>query len=165
MCVILVFSLGHGAITSNQVTLSLSSFLTDPPIFTLAGETSGGPPVNYAWTRGGEEVTRDISISVKESDPAKFRDSLYVSVLVVIGRYPGEYAYIVSNKATTSNVSASFTIEGNQCRREGYREGSHAHAQQGSVMVICKCPSEVQEFSIIIALQLMKSLCCHKSTK
>ena len=110
---------GRGVIRSNQVSLSSSSssFLTDPPIFILVGDTSGGPPENYAWTRGGMEITNNasfnISISVKEdANPARFSDSLYMSTLTVTGRYPGEYAYTVSNRVTISNLTDNFIIEG-----------------------------------------------------
>ena len=114
-------SKGRGAIVSNQVSLSSALFLTDPPVFTLAGDTSGGPPETYTWTRDGVEITGgevtnggsfNISLSVKEGHPARFRDSHYVSMLTVTGRYPGEYAYIVGNKATKYNVFAMFTVEG-----------------------------------------------------
>ena len=91
-------------------------------MFTLIGDTSGGPPVNYTWTRDGVEIidgeitnggSFNISLSVKEgSNAERFRDSLYRSKLTVMGRYPGEYAYIVSNRATHSSVSANFIIQG-----------------------------------------------------
>ena len=89
----------------NQVSVSSSSFLTDPPTFTVVGETSGGPPTSYTWTRNGVEITDggpfNISLSLKESSPRRFRDSLYVSTLTVTDRYPGVYGYNVTNRATT----------------------------------------------------------------
>ena len=105
----------------NQVSLSSSSFLTDPPTFTLVSETSGGPPTNYTWTKDGRAITDgspfSIFLSLNESSPRRFRDSLYVSTLIVTGRYPGVYGYTVTNRATiipetNSLLTDSITIEG-----------------------------------------------------
>ena len=110
-----------GGISINQVSLSSSSFLTDPPTFTLVGETSGGPPTNYTWARDGEVITDDgpynISLSLNDSNPRRFMDSLYVSTLTVTGRYPGVYGYSVTNRATVTSGTVSpltnnITIEG-----------------------------------------------------
>ena len=91
----------------NKVSLS-SFFLTDPPTFTLIGETSGGPPTTYTWTRNGALINDggpfSISLSLNESNPRRFRDSLYVSTLTVTGRYPGVYEYSVTNRANTLSV-------------------------------------------------------------
>ena len=76
-------------------------------MFTLVGDTRGGPPVDYTWTRDGVEIINGITF--EGGNPV---DSLYRSKLTVVGRYPGEYAYVVSNRVTVSNVSASFIIQG-----------------------------------------------------
>ena len=100
----------------NQVSLSSSSFLTDPPAFTLVGETGGGPPTTYNWARNGVNITEggpfSISLSLNESCPRRFVDSLYVSKLTVTGRYPGVYGYSVTNRATQTIVRSVFAIEG-----------------------------------------------------
>ena len=107
----------------NRVFLSSFSFLTDTLTFSLVGDTSGGPPTSYTWTRYGVEVTDggpfSISLSLNESNPRRFMDSLYVSTLTVTGRYPGVYGYSVTNRASTAlHIFGSrllidhFTIEG-----------------------------------------------------
>ena len=102
----------------NQVSLSSSSFLTDPPTFTLVGETSGGSPELSFWTKDKRVINDSspfsISLSLNES---RFKDSLYVSTLSVTGRYPGVYRYTVTNRATVipeinSLLTDNITIEG-----------------------------------------------------
>ena len=41
--IVTILHKGRGAITTNRVSLISSSFLSDPPTFTLLGATSGGP--------------------------------------------------------------------------------------------------------------------------
>ena len=114
--IVLFTSIG-GVITTNQVSLSSSSFLGDPPTFTLIGETRGGPPTLYTWTRNAGQITNSssfsISISVKSSAVERFRESVYVSTLVVRGNLPGVYQYSVTNRAmTNSRINGSLSIEG-----------------------------------------------------
>jgi hypothetical protein len=98
------------------VSISSSSFLTDPPTFTLVGETSGGPPTTYTWTRDGVEITDSspfsISLSLTSDDAMRYMDAPYESTLTVRGRYPGVYEYGVTNRATTSTITNSINIEG-----------------------------------------------------
>ena len=115
-----VFNAGLGAITTNQVSLSSSSsFLSDPPTFTLFGDTSGGPPTTYTWTRNGQVITNNatfsISIQVNEGIalPTRFEESHYRSTLTVTGRLPGVYQYSVTNRATPGMVTGTFIIDGN----------------------------------------------------
>ena len=114
-CPLLVY-LGRGAITTNQVFLSSSSSLTsDPPTFTLVGDTSGGPPTTYTWTRNGQVITNNASYSISlranldSSDV--FQESLYHSTLTVTGVLPGVYQYSVTNRATSGMVTDQMTIE------------------------------------------------------
>ena len=109
---------GCGAITNNQVSLSSSSsFLTDPPTFTLFGDTRGGPPTTYTWTRNGGVISNSasysISIQVNEGSLARFRESQYRSRLTVTGRLPGRYEYNVTNRAAMFITrSSNIIIEG-----------------------------------------------------
>ena len=108
---------GRGAISTAEVSLSSSSFLSDPPTFTLFGVTSGGPPTTYTWTRDDQVISNNdsfaiISIAVNEDNNRRLRDSLYRSTLTVTGRLPGVYQYSVTNRATTNMVTGSFTVEG-----------------------------------------------------
>jgi hypothetical protein len=92
--------------------------------FTLVGETSGGAPTTYTWTRDGAEITNSSSVSVSLSlntvpmepitaeNRAAYLASLYRSTLTVTGVFPGVYQYSVSNRATTTPSTASFNIEG-----------------------------------------------------
>ncbi len=61
MCCPYYFPTGGGAITENEVTLQSSLFMATPPTFTLYGNTSGGPPVEYTWTRNGAVITNTAS--------------------------------------------------------------------------------------------------------
>ena len=106
---------GRGAISGNQVSLSSSSFQSDPPTFTLLGATSGGPPTTYTWTRNGQVITNSasysISIEAESTSGSRFQKSRYRSTLTVTGRLPGVYQYSVTNRATSGMVTDTFTIE------------------------------------------------------
>ncbi len=58
------FPTGRGAITQSTVTLNSSSFTAIPPNFTLYGDTSGGLPVEYTWTRNGAVITNNGSYHI-----------------------------------------------------------------------------------------------------
>ena len=104
-------SLCPGSISINQVSLLSSSFLADPPTFTLVADTSGGPPETYTWTRDGVEIWENQSIALQRSIRV-FQDSLYRSTLSMRGRLPGVYRFTVNNRATSMARSRDFTIEG-----------------------------------------------------
>ena len=117
-CCILI---GRGVITTNEVSLSSSSFTADPPTFTLYGNTSGGPPETYMWTRDGQVITdddsHDISIAVNggtatnsPSDDVRL-NCRYRSTLVVRGNLPGVYQYSAGNRVTSPMVVGNVTIK------------------------------------------------------
>ena len=102
----------RGHISGNQV--SLTSFQSDPPTFTLLGATSGGPPTTYTWTRNSQVITNSASYSISIQvvhSPYGFQDSRYLNTLTVTGRLPGVYQYSVTNRATSGMVTGTFTIE------------------------------------------------------
>ena len=106
-----------GVITRPVVNITSSSFMAASPSFTLAGDTEGGPPENYTWTRNGAPVTNggsfNISIGVNnETDPSAYDLSRYRSTLTVTGRLPGVYRYSVSNRATSNTLISNINIEG-----------------------------------------------------
>ena len=109
---------GQGAITVNQMSLQSSSFQSNPPTFTLAGVTRGGPPTTYTWTRNGEVITDggpySISIAVTENNLVNRQFAIYTSTLRVTGNLPGLYQYSVTNRATATPMSRSFSIEGEE---------------------------------------------------
>ncbi len=95
--------------------------MATPPTFTLYGDSVGGPPVEYTWTRNGVVLTNgdayNISIWIN-NDKGQFThnrlsDTLYRSTLIVTGVLPGVYQYSVNNKATPSSVNRDISIEGN----------------------------------------------------
>ena len=107
--------LGNGAITSNAVSLDSSLFPSVSPTFTLFGDTNGGPPTTYTWTRDGQVITNNASYSISiqvRSDSTAFQESLYRSTLTVTGRLPGVYLYTVTNRATPSMMADQMNIEG-----------------------------------------------------
>ena len=113
---------GQGAVTFNRVTLQTATpFVSNT--FTLIGDTRGGPPTNYTWTRNGVDITRNSQ--VVGDGPSSFyivlvsgsreQDRLnprYLNTLRVTGNYPGLYEYSVFNRAMTSSRTDSFGIQG-----------------------------------------------------
>ena len=119
-----IITAGAGVITDNNaaiVTLA-STFTGNSPEFSLRADTSGGPPVEYFWTRNGEPIsdddTFDIAIDVSNTRfgsqplPDTLRSAPYNSTLVVRGNLPGVYQYTVGNRATPTMVTSSVNIEG-----------------------------------------------------
>ena len=100
--------------------------MTDPPSFTLLGDTRWGPPEINTWTRNGEVISDNdsysISLAVNEVnridvfamgfDDRILQQSRYRSTLTVTGNLPGVYVYSVINRAMSAHRAASFTIEG-----------------------------------------------------
>ena len=106
---------GRGRVIIDHISLSSSSFLSDPPTFTLVSDTTGGPPTTYTWTRNGQVITNNASYSISlqvGQSYTGFQNSLYRSTLTVTGRLPGVYQYSVTNRATSVMVTDQFTIEG-----------------------------------------------------
>ncbi len=108
-------TVGLGTIISNTVSLLSSSFGSNPPAFTLTGDTSGGPPTTYTWRRNGFVITDggpySISTAVNGDNEATSIQSLYRSTLTVTGHFPGLYTYAITNRATTNLVRSNFNIE------------------------------------------------------
>ena len=127
-CLYFEFPTGRGAISGIQV--SLTSFQSDPPTFTLLSATSGGPPTTYTWTRNGQVIINSASYSISiqvERSPAGFQNSRYRSTLTVTGRLPGVYQYSVTNRATSGMRTDTFTIESKYhmlLKLEGIQSGS-----------------------------------------
>ena len=87
------------------------------PSFTLAGDTEGGPPETYTWTRNGAPITNNDSFSISigvnnVTDPSAYDNSRYRSTLTVTGILPGVYQYSVSNRATSNTLTTNINIEG-----------------------------------------------------
>ncbi len=121
MCFYPCFHTGRGAINQSTVTLKSSSFTATPPTFTLHGDTGGGPPVEYTWTRNGAVITNNDSynISIRINNDAghytieRLSNAYYRSTLIVTGVLPGVYQYSVNNKATPTSVNRDFNLQGN----------------------------------------------------
>ena len=87
------------------------------PSFILAGDTEGGPPETYTWTRNGAPITNGGSFSISigvngVTDPSAYDNSRYRSTLTVTGWLPGVYQYTVSNRATPIILTSNISIEG-----------------------------------------------------
>ena len=113
-------SSGQGTITSNHVTLQ-----TFNSTFHLTGETKGGPPTTYIWTRNGAEITRNnevvgngsyaISMTlISGKNQTERLNPRYSCTLTVLHDLPGVYVYTVSNRAMDSSVTNSTSIESKQ---------------------------------------------------
>ena len=120
-----IIAAGAGVIRIDTVDIvdMDSTFTENSPEFSLRADTSGGPPVEYFWTRNGERIsdddTFDIALDVTNtrsfgSEPAvtDLQSARYNSTLVVRGNLPGVYQYTVGNRATPTMVTSSFNIEG-----------------------------------------------------
>ena len=108
----------QGVITGTVVNITSSSFMAASPSFTLVGDTEGGPPETYTWTRNGAPITNGGSFSISigvngVTDPSAYDNSRYRSTLTVTGTLPGVYQYSVSNRGTTNTLTSSINIEGN----------------------------------------------------
>ena len=92
--------------------VSLTTFQSTPPTFSLVGESFGGPPTTFTWRRNGAVITANSShgISIAAEERA-YHESRYRSTLTVTGHFPGEYQYSVTNRATTSTINRRFSIE------------------------------------------------------
>ncbi len=97
--------------------------MATPPTFTLYGDTGGGPPVEYSWTKNGAVITNGgsynifIGINIGNHEAGQFRfdiflNAFYRSTLIVTGVLPGVYQYSVNNKATPNRVDRNFNIQG-----------------------------------------------------
>ena len=86
-----------------------TDLLEEPPQFSLICISVGGPVTEVAWEREGEVVVDDADHSSSQIviDPS---DAVYHNVLVVSGRYGGEYTCTVSNVKTS--FSTTIDIEG-----------------------------------------------------
>ena len=104
------------SICIEPLSLASTSFQTIPPTFTLHGDTRGGPPTTYTWTRNGEVITDDgpysISVAVNGADETVYHQSRYRSTLTVTGDLPGLYQYSATNRATPTPRTSSLKIEG-----------------------------------------------------
>ena len=103
------------------------------PSFTLAGDTEGGPPETYTWTRNGALITNNDSFSISigvngVTDSAAYDNSRYQSTLTVTGRLPGMYQYSVTNRATTNTLTSNINI---------VEEGQLRHANATCVSILC----------------------------
>ena len=119
---------GFGAINTSSISLMDSSFMVDPPSFTLIGDTTGGPPETSTWTRNGVTISDGYSYSISLTVPGVtsrdtsdlrdvsqiFQQSRYRSTLTVTGNLPGVYVYSVINRAMSTPRTCSFTIEGTE---------------------------------------------------
>ena len=117
---------GFGVINTSSISLVDPSFMADPPSFTLIGDTTGGPPETSTWTRNGEPISNGGSYSISLVVPGVtdrrsnvltgisqiFQQSRYRSTLNVTGNLPGVYVYSVINRAMSTPMTDSFTIEG-----------------------------------------------------
>ncbi len=85
--------------------------MATPPTFTLYGDTGGGPPVEYTWTRNGVVITNNSSYSISIWIN-NYNNAFYRSTLIVTGVLPGVYQYSVNNRATPTSVDRDINIEG-----------------------------------------------------
>ncbi len=93
--------------------------MATPPTFTLYGNTSGGPPAEYTWTRNGAVITNNDSYSISigiNNDAGQFTIERYSNSFYRKTHTDSYWCttwYSVNNKATPTSVDRDFNIEGN----------------------------------------------------
>ena len=102
---------------TNTVTLQSSPNFGSNPLFTLVGDTSGGPPTGVQWRRNGRlfstgTMSRITTVVNPNNDQEGRENCRYRSMATINAVWPGRYEYTASNRATPGGVSDSFTIEG-----------------------------------------------------
>ena len=99
-----------GAFQSVEVAFELETGLTDdPPQFSLTCISEGGPATNVQWEREGDDIVDDANHSFSQI-VVDAVEAIYHNILVVTGRYDGEYTCMVSHSRTS--FSDSIIIEG-----------------------------------------------------
>ena len=99
-----------GAFQSVEVAFELETGLRDdPPQFSLTCISEGGPATNVLWEREGEDIVDDANHSSSQI-VVDAVEAIYHNILVVTGRYGGDYTCTVSHSRTS--FSDSIIIEG-----------------------------------------------------
>ena len=82
---------------------------TDPPVFTLTCNSTGGPATTVSWRRDGTMLSDDSTYSIT-SQVTDTVTATYTHTLRVTGRLVGEYQCTVSNIRTPSGSTRSLTV-------------------------------------------------------
>ena len=101
---------------TNTVSLQSSNFGSSPE-FTLVGNTSGGPPTNIQWRRndvllGTGSRSTIATVANPNNDQDGRENCRYHSTAAITAEWPGVYEYSARNRAMSSAVRDTFTIEG-----------------------------------------------------
>lgn len=96
---------GRGELNNLDICYSLSS-----SGFSLRGDSSGGPPEIYTWSRDGTVINDadsffSISIALNGNSLQTNTESRYRSTLTVAENLTGVYQYSVSNRATPTTLT------------------------------------------------------------
>ena len=106
----LLFSDLTGVFVSIEVTFEQHTEVTvDPPQFSLACRTQGGPATTVVWKRDGTTVADDGNHTTSQI-VLDAGSAIYYNVLVVTGREGGEYECTVSHDRIS--IAESLTVEG-----------------------------------------------------
>ena len=99
-----------GVFGSIEVTFEQHTEVTvDPPQFSLACRTQGGPATTVVWKRDGTTVADDGNHTTSQI-VLDAGSAIYYNVLVVTGREGGEYECTVSHDRIS--IAESLTVEG-----------------------------------------------------
>ena len=97
--------IGRGELNNLDICYSLSS-----SGFSLRGDSSGGPPEIYTWSRDGTVINDadsffSISIALNGNSLQTNTESRYRSTLTVAENLTGVYQYSISNRATPTTLT------------------------------------------------------------
>ena len=94
----------------DEITFQLDTNLTtDPPVFTLACTSTGGPVTTVFWRRDGTMLSDDNTYSIT-SEVTDGTTSTYTHTVRVTGRLLGEYQCNVFSIRTPSGIARSLTV-------------------------------------------------------
>lgn len=99
-----------GAIEEVEMSFQLETAVTvDPPQFSVTCRSVGGPATTVTWERNGVTIQDNATFSSSQivTDAVMAE---YLNVLVVAGRYAGEYECTVSNDRPS--FSSTIDLEG-----------------------------------------------------
>ena len=86
---------------------------TDPPVFTLTCNSTGGPPTTVSWRRDGTMLS-DNNNNYISSQLINSVTATYTNTLTVTGRLAGHYQCSVSNVRTPSGSTQSLVVVGKE---------------------------------------------------
>ena len=95
-----------------------TAITVDPPQFSVTGRSEGGPATTVTWERNGVTIQDNGTFSSSQIVTGAVL-AVYLNILVVTGRYAGEYKCTVSSErpsfSNTIDLEGIHTINAHTC--------------------------------------------------